>query len=114
MPMSMEDQERFAAILQARLSDLDREENHSHESRRTVELDQQAVGRLSRMDALGNQAMAKAAQARRQAMGVRIRAALGRIEAGEFGYCADCGEEIGIRRLELDPTVPKCLSCAVG
>lgn len=33
----------------------------------------------------------------------KIEAALKRIEAGEYGYCAETGEEIGIKRLEARP-----------
>ncbi|MGC9420100.1 MAG: TraR/DksA family transcriptional regulator [Rhodovulum sp.] len=79
---------------------------------RTVELDQQSVGRLSRMDALQRQAMAKAQQTRRAGTERRIRAALHRIEAGEFGYCTECGDEIAEKRLTLDPATPTCITCA--
>lgn len=84
------------------------------EGTRTVSLDQQSVGRLSRMDALQQQSMAKATQARRAAAEARIRAALLRIEEGEFGYCTDCGEEIAKARLKLDPAIPTCITCARG
>ena len=90
------------------------EDAASAEDRETVMLDQQSVGRLSRMDALQRQAMAQAAQRRRAGRGTRIAAALKRIDAGEFGYCEDCGEEIGQKRLDLDPTLVRCVSCARG
>ena len=51
----------------------------SKESRATVMLDQQSVGRLSRMDALQGQAMAQAGEDRRQLLLRRIEAALARI-----------------------------------
>jgi len=82
------------------------------ESRKPVELDQQSVGRLSRMDALQGQAMQVETERRRQADLVRIEAALQRIEEGEFGYCVSCGEEIQVRRLEYDPSVATCVDCA--
>ena len=84
------------------------------EDRGTVVLDQQSVGRLSRMDAMQRQAMAQATQRRRNARIARLAAALQRIEEGEFGFCQDCGEDIEAARLELDPTVPTCVSCARG
>ncbi|NRP11663.1 RNA polymerase-binding transcription factor DksA [Aliiroseovarius sp. xm-m-379] len=59
-----------------------------------MELDQPAVGRLSRMDALQNPAMAQAQAAQRHAQRQRIHAALDRIEDGAFGFCEDCGEDI--------------------
>ncbi len=79
---------------------------------RPVALDQQSVGRLTRMDALQVQAMAKAVAARRRGRLHRIEAALGRLDEGEFGYCSNCGETIAPKRLALDPTVERCIDCA--
>ena len=96
------------------LTELEAEETLGIEERAIVTLDQQSVGRLSRMDALQRQAMAEAQVRRKGMLRTRISAALSRIEDGEFGYCLDCGEDIEFKRLEIDPTVPKCLSCAAG
>jgi len=82
------------------------------DERRPVELDQQSVGRLSRMDALQVQAMAKALEARRQGRLNRIALAMKRIEDGDFGICADCGEDIPAKRLAIDPTISRCIDCA--
>lgn len=84
----------------------------SKESRATVMLDQTSVGRLSRMDALQGQAMAKAEEDRRQLAIRRIDAALARLEREEFGECLECGEWIAAKRLEWDPTVLRCIDCA--
>jgi DnaK suppressor protein len=84
----------------------------SEEGRQPVELDQTAVGRLSRMDALQGQAMALEQARRREIEIKRINLALKRIEGGYFGYCLSCDEEIEKKRLELDPTIPTCISCA--
>ncbi len=104
----------FRDLIRARLAELENEEALGREGQAVVELDQQAVGRLSRMDALQNQAMAKAGKARRGVETERLRAALARIEAGEFGYCEDCGEPIVEGRLRLDPATLRCVSCAAG
>ena len=37
--------------------------------------------------------------------------AIGRIEAGEYGYCDSCGVEIGLTRLEARPTATMCIDC---
>ena len=105
---------KFKTQLLQVLDDLDQEDALRAEGLRVVELDQQAVGRLSRMDALQNQAMAQAQAARRRAQRQRIHAALDRIEDGAFGFCEDCGEDISDGRLELDPCVTRCVSCASG
>lgn len=41
-----------------------------------------------------------------------IRAALARIEDGNYGVCARCGAEISARRLEALPTATRCIDCA--
>ena len=104
----------FRDRLLAEAEALEAAETGTAEDRKPVELDQQSVGRLSRMDALQMQAMASAQSRRRAGELKRIRAALGRIEEGEFGHCQECGEEIPIRRLELDPATPFCVGCARG
>ena len=82
------------------------------ESAAIVELDQTKVGRLSRMDAMQAQAMAKASAARREQMLRRIDAALVRVENDDYGICEECGEPINPKRLEFDPTVTLCIDCA--
>ena len=41
----------------------------------------------------------------------KIDAALAKIDTGEYGYCEQCGVEIGIRRLEARPTATLCIDC---
>ena len=79
---------------------------------RVVELDQQSVGRLSRMDAMQGQAMAQETMRRRALELKRIEAALARIEEDEYGWCATCGDEIAAARLDLDPMATLCAGCA--
>jgi DnaK suppressor protein len=87
---------------------------HGAEAARPVELDQQRVGRLSRMDALQGQEMARAAERRRNIELRKIDAALGRLDSGDYGWCVGCGEEIAAARLQFDPAVPICIDCAQG
>lgn len=105
---------QFHRQLLAQQQTIEEQDQIAQDSQKTVELDQQSVGRLSRMDALQQQAMAKATQTRRGQQAKRIKAAILRIKDGEFGYCAGCGEEIPFKRLELDPTVASCIFCASG
>ncbi|MEP2101140.1 MAG: TraR/DksA family transcriptional regulator [Parasphingorhabdus sp.] len=78
----------------------------------TVELDQQSVGRLSRMDAMQQQEMAQAEARRRNSDLARIDFALKRMDEDEYGWCAECGEPIAYKRLEIDPAAALCVSCA--
>ena len=80
--------------------------------RGVVELDQTSVGRLSRMDALQNQAMQVETERRRAVELKRINAALARLDNDEYGFCVSCGEEIQAKRLDMDPATPVCIDCA--
>lgn len=77
----------------------------------TVTLDQSSVGRLSRMDALQQQAMARGSQERLVVRVRRIEAALARVQAGTFGKCCQCGAEVEAERLRLDATTVFCTDC---
>lgn len=41
----------------------------------------------------------------------KIEETLNRINDNDYGYCDDCGAEIGIRRLEVRPTATQCIEC---
>ncbi len=110
----MIDLDQTRADLIARRSELEALRAQSAESRGTVMLDQQSVGRLSRMDALQAQAMAKASEQRRITEIARIDAALARIDDGSYGECLRCGDDIGEKRLAVDPAATLCLDCARG
>ena len=106
------DLQDLEARLKARRAELLHLEEVTEEQRRPVELDQSRVGRLSRMDALQDQAMSLETERRRQLELQRIDSALARMAEGEYGFCVNCGEEIAARRLALDPAVPICVDCA--
>jgi len=101
-----------ARLLKQKRDELENLSEISQGARDTVTLDQQSVGRLSRMDAMQRQAMNQATERTRQRDLNRIKAAVGRIDEGEYGYCAECGDEIAERRLEVDPMAERCIKCA--
>jgi len=41
----------------------------------------------------------------------KIEQSLDLLSNGDYGFCEDCGTEIGIRRLEARPTAMKCIDC---
>ncbi len=112
--MNASETARFASLIRDRLAAIEAENQRGLAGQAVVELDQQSVGRLSRMDALQNQAMAKAQATRRDLEARRLQGALRRMDEGEFGYCDACGDEIAHKRLELDPAAAKCINCASG
>lgn len=104
----------FRPLLEKELEELRALSATGAASRAPVTLDQQSVGRLSRMDAMQAQAMAQATERRRLTRIQQVEAALKRIGDGEFGYCLSCGEEIEERRLATDPAAPLCIGCSRG
>ncbi|GAY20097.1 TraR/DksA family transcriptional regulator [Sphingobium fuliginis] len=103
---------RFREKLLARREELVAEDRMSEADRAPVVLEQDSVGRLSRIDAMQVQAMALAQARRRQTERAAIDAALRRIDDGEFGYCLKCGDDIAPARLEHNPAVTSCIDCA--
>ena len=91
---------------------LDQLRTQARDSRAPVQLDQQSVGRLSRMDAMQQQAMNIANDTRRQQRHQALMAALKRIETDDYGYCHNCDDAIGAGRLGIDPAVTLCVDCA--
>lgn len=104
--------ERFKKLLEEQKAEYQETLNTSLESAKGQELDQQRIGRLSRMDALQSQSIVQAANQRMLGELSQIEAALGRIERGTFGACQLCGREITTARLELYPSTTECIICA--
>ncbi len=94
--------------------ELNRLLNIIDKSAQTVELDQNKVGRLSRMDAMQGQALAQAGEQRQKHRLSLIDKALLRIEQPDFGRCIECDDWIAIGRLELDPAASHCVRCKAG
>ena len=82
----------------------------SRDAAKPVDLDE-PIGRLSRIDAIAQQQMT---QASREGMALRanqVRAALERFDAGTYGTCASCEENVGYARLKARPETPFCIAC---
>ena len=76
-------------------------------------LDKCADDRLSRLQAAVSREMARDHAGRCGQQLNNIRAALERLDAGQYGFCSVCGEAIDSRRLEVDPAVARCTHCAM-
>ena len=86
--------------------------NAANENARPVELDQSKVGRLSRMDAMQSQAMARETQRRRKIDLQKVEVAIKRLKDDEYGFCCICDNPIPEKRLEFDPATTTCVACA--
>ena len=96
--------ERQRDAIQAALASFD-------ESGKPVALDQSAQGRVSRIDAITQQQMARAGRTHLGIQLKRIDAALARAASGSYGTCCRCRAAIAPARLAADPAVPFCLDC---
>ena len=104
----MTDYTALAAKLTARLAELaDRSEEIEEDLRGALDADfsEQAVDLADdeALEGVDDVLRAEAAQ---------IRAALARIDNGTYGTCANCGAEIGAKRLEAQPVATRCIKCA--
>ena len=82
----------------------------SAEGSRPVDLDE-PIGRLSRMDALQQQSMAKANRGAAEQRLQRVEAALRRVAAHEYGNCLRCEEPGGFKRRKAQPDAVLCIAC---
>lgn len=103
----MTPEERLRQLKNELLSALD----EGGDAARPVNLDQNKVGRLSRMDALQQQAMQQASQQSLRERLAAVARALQAVETGEYGYCEHCGDAIPAARLEIKPEALLCIDC---
>jgi len=106
--------EAYRKRIQEEMEELRALSDGSREGRAPVELDQQSVGRLSRMDAMQQQSMDLAREERRRQRLAILAAALRRMDEDEFGYCLSCGDDIAVARLRADPAATLCVDCQRG
>ncbi len=99
------------AELERQLTRLKRSMKVTEEAARPVELDQTAVGRLSRMDAMQNQHLTKNLKEREEVKFALLNEALQRLESGTYGLCLQCAAEVGFDRLLVYPEAPACGQC---
>jgi DnaK suppressor protein len=102
----------FKKRLMKRQDDLLNAKKRGRNENEPIELDQARMGRLSRMDAMQQQAMSQAAAHLSNSELRRIKTALHLMETGDYGYCVNCEEEIAEARLKVDPSILTCINCA--
>lgn len=102
----------LAAELDRVVKKLERSMRTTEEAMRPVELDQTAVGRLSRIDSLQNQGLTRNLQEREQAKLGQVATAFQRMEDGTYGVCVECSGPIPFERLQVFPETPTCTSCS--
>jgi DnaK suppressor protein len=71
-----------------------------------------AVGRLSRMDAINNRSINQSALTSSRQKLTLLHKAMGRIDDPEFGICVECEEPIPVGRIMIMPESNLCVHCA--
>ena len=100
--------EHALITIEKEIYDLIKISSHAAE---TVTLDQSKVGRISRIDAMQQQAMAVANLVAYQKKLSLIKVALNKIPIEAYGFCESCDELIAFQRLLIRPESPLCIQC---
>jgi len=100
----------FRSVVDARLTEIAAELSSMEESIKPISPDV-SVGRLSRLDSMQMQQMALAEKRRLEELRGRLHKARRRIEAGTFGACLQCGHDVAVERLQLQPDAVTCMPC---
>lgn len=111
-PLASEQRDMIRDELLRSLTKLERSMKANGLAVRPRDLEQDTVGRLSRVEALQSQGLTKTLAAREQAQLEQIVAALRRLEEGTYGSCNCCGGAIPMERLMIYPETLSCSVCA--
>jgi DnaK suppressor protein len=111
-PLAPEARDEIRDQLERSLCKLERSMKANGAAARPRDLEQDTVGRLSRVEALQSQGLTKTLAAREQAQLEQIVAALRRLEEGTYGACNGCGAPIPMERLRIYPETVACTTCA--
>ena len=71
-----------------------------------------AIGRLTRMDAINSKSINEAAQEKSKNTLSQLERALAGIDNPDFGLCRECEEQIPFARLMILPEANLCVECA--
>ena len=72
----------------------------------------EAIGRVSRMDAINNRSVNEAALRQLENQYTSLEEALKRLDEDKFGRCFSCGKKIPTGRILLMPGAIRCVRCS--
>ena len=100
---------RFKELLQIRQTELRRSLSQMERERHTLEPSAKDEG--DRATTSQTRELLFRQTLHNRSLLAAVEEALARVEAGIFGECLNCGQEIGIKRLEAIPWVDYCIIC---
>lgn len=98
-------------LILAELERIRRESEASEKEREAISPDV-SIGRLSRLDSMQMQEVAKEANRRREERIARLEVALDQLDEGTYGRCEACDDDIEFERLKITPEATRCTACA--
>ena len=109
--MTNEQRQELIERIQQELSSLDEELTKLEEVTRPIS-PENAIGRVSRMDAIGNKMINEQALASARNRKTNLEMALSQSDSPEFGLCMMCMAQIPIERFMAIPEASLCTRCA--
>lgn len=109
--MTPEERSELREKITARIAELKNEIAAMEDSARPVAPDN-ALGRLTRLEAMGAQGVSEAALSTKKSELSRLEYAMTKIDEPDFGECSICGEPIPVKRLLVMPSAATCVQCA--
>ncbi|MCF8303040.1 MAG: TraR/DksA C4-type zinc finger protein [Bacteroidales bacterium] len=109
--MLKEEKEKFRQMVEDKIEKLNSHITELEELTQPI-APENAIGRVSRMDAINNRSVNEAAlrQARNKLNG--LNHVLQNMDTANFGKCVRCGNDIPMGRLLLVPESGKCIRCS--
>lgn len=71
-----------------------------------------AIGRISRMDAINNKSVTEAALRQAENKLAALKSVISNIDSPDFGICVSCKQPIPLGRILIRPESQRCVNCA--
>ena len=107
--MNKKQQEHFRAVLNAWKRELEEEISRTVQQMRDVP--ENPPDPNDRASQETDMALELRSRDRERKLIKKIEEAIQTIDSGEYGFCEQCGVEIGVQRLEARPTATLCVDC---
>lgn len=109
--MTPEEMSKFRQLLNESLDELYESIKYLTEASKPI-APSCALGRLTRMEAIGEKGVNEALLLKSKARLIRMENALKRLDDGSYGICVKCKKEIPTGRLEAVPEALICVKCS--
>lgn len=111
MPLSTEEKAEIKAALEKAVSDTEASIISLKDLTKPISPDN-AIGRVSRMDAINNKSINDAGLRAAQSKLEKLQRNLRRVDDADFGLCIKCSNPIQFGRLKFMPESSWCINCA--